>query len=87
MAYDAKVEFDVDLPSYGVKKGVHANTERHEVFAPVAMWLEAVDLVLQRLKEQGLDFGRVRGVSGAGQQHGSVYAAARISSDAALMLL
>jgi len=37
------------------------------------MWLEAVDLVLQRLKEAGTPFERIKGISGAGQQHGSVY--------------
>jgi xylulokinase len=37
------------------------------------MWLEAVDLVLQRMKEQGLDFGLIHGVSGAGMQHGTVF--------------
>ena len=37
------------------------------------MWLEAVDLVLQRLKEDGLDFSRVKGTSGAGMQHGVVF--------------
>ena len=37
------------------------------------MWLEAVDLVLQRLKEKGTPFQRIKGISGAGQQHGSVY--------------
>lgn len=37
------------------------------------MWLEAVDIVLQRLKEQGAPFQRIMGISGAGQQHGSVY--------------
>lgn len=37
------------------------------------MWLEAVDLVLQRLKEKKCPFPRIKGISGAGQQHGSVY--------------
>lgn len=37
------------------------------------MWLEAVDLVLQRLKEKSTPFQRIMGISGAGQQHGSVY--------------
>lgn len=37
------------------------------------MWLEAVDLVMQRLKEKNCPFERIRGISGAGQQHGSVY--------------
>ena len=37
------------------------------------MWLEAIDLVLQRLKDDGLDFSKVKGVSGAGMQHGTVF--------------
>lgn len=37
------------------------------------MWLEALDLVLQRLKEKGAPFQQIKGISGAGQQHGSVY--------------
>ncbi|KAI9771809.1 MAG: hypothetical protein M1840_001579 [Geoglossum simile] len=70
---DAKVEFDVDLPRYGVQKGVHINEEGQEVYAPVAMWLDALDLVLERLKVNGLQFRNVRGIGGAGQQHGSIY--------------
>ncbi|KAI9847880.1 MAG: hypothetical protein M1838_000714 [Thelocarpon superellum] len=73
VAYDVNVDFDRDLPHYGVQNGVFVNEEQHEVTAPVAMWLEAIELVLQRLKDQGLDFQRLRGLSGAGQQHGSVY--------------
>lgn len=37
------------------------------------MWLEAVDLVLARLRDKGTLFEGIRGVSGSGQQHGSVY--------------
>lgn len=37
------------------------------------MWLEAVDLVLQRLKDAGVDFSRVKGMAGAGMQHGTVF--------------
>lgn len=44
------------------------NEAEREVFAPVAMWLQAIDSVLQRLQDKGIDFGRVRGMSGAGQQ-------------------
>ncbi|KAG8697201.1 hypothetical protein FRC09_008014, partial [Ceratobasidium sp. 395] len=44
-----------------------------EVTAPVALFLEAIDLVMQRLKDAGLEFGRVLAVGGAAQQHGSVY--------------
>lgn len=37
------------------------------------MWLEALDLVLDRLKAAKLDFSRIKGVSGAGMQHGTVF--------------
>lgn len=37
------------------------------------MWLDALDLVLQRLGNAGCEFGRIGGVSGAGMQHGTVF--------------
>lgn len=49
------------------------NDDEGEVFAPVAMWLESLDLVLQRLQEQNTPLHRIRGISGSCQQHGSVY--------------
>jgi xylulokinase len=52
--------------------GVHKNVQENEVYAPVAMWIEALDLILARMKESRFDFSLVKGVSGAGQQHGSV---------------
>ncbi|KAL1839938.1 hypothetical protein VTJ49DRAFT_982 [Mycothermus thermophilus] len=71
---DAKVEFDQDFGAkYGVKKGVIINKDEGEVFAPVAMWLESLDLVLERLKEKKTPLNRIRGISGSCQQHGSVY--------------
>ncbi|KAF2814922.1 D-xylulose kinase-like protein [Mytilinidion resinicola] len=73
LAYEAKVDFDADLSKYGIKKGVLTNPAEGEIFAPVAMWLDAIDLVLQRLKEQGLEFSKVKGISGAGMQHGTVF--------------
>ncbi|KAK2865002.1 hypothetical protein FQN49_004010 [Arthroderma sp. PD_2] len=69
----AKFDFDSDSKGFDVQKGVLTNEAEREVFAPVAMWLQALDAVLQDLKKQGLDFSLVRGISGAGQQHGSVY--------------
>ncbi|RYC62952.1 hypothetical protein CHU98_g3271, partial [Xylaria longipes] len=71
---EAKVDFDADFGAkYGIKKGVRINDEEGEVFQPVAMWVEAVDLVLARLREKGCPMDRISGVSGSGQQHSSVY--------------
>lgn len=71
--YEEAVHFDNDLPHYKIHKGVHINSEENSVYAPVAMWVEALDLVLSRLQKKGLDFSRIKGISGAGQQHGSVF--------------
>ena len=73
LEYFAKFDFDADSHGFPIKKGVITNEAEHEVFAPVAMWLQALDNVLAQLGGQGLDFTRVNGISGAGQQHGSVY--------------
>ncbi|KAL4883022.1 hypothetical protein BJY04DRAFT_206640 [Aspergillus karnatakaensis] len=66
-------DFDAHSKGFPIKKGVITNEVEHEVVAPVALWLQALDSVLADLKKQGLDFSLVRGISGAGQQHGSVY--------------
>lgn len=70
--HEESINFDADLPHYGVESGVHKNEAENEVYAPVAMWIEALDLILARMKDGDFDFSRVCGVSGAGQQHGSV---------------
>jgi xylulokinase len=83
---DLKVEasaifdFDKDSHGYSIHKGVIVNDSEHEVYAPVALWLQALDSVLERLKDSGVDFSRIRGISCAGQQHGSVYWAHNASS-------
>lgn len=72
---EAKVDFDGDFgKQYGIKKGVHVNESTGEVYAPVAMWMESLDLVLSRLSSampSGLH--NIKGISGSGQQHGSVF--------------
>ncbi|CAI6092172.1 unnamed protein product [Clonostachys chloroleuca] len=71
----AKVDFDGDFaPKYGVKKGVHVRESTGEVYAPVAMWMDSLDLVLSRLASaMPVPMERIRAVSGSGQQHGSVF--------------
>lgn len=73
VVYVSKFDFDADSRGFPIKKGVLTNEAEHEVFAPVALWLQALDGVLEGLRKQGLDFSQIKGISGAGQQHGSVY--------------
>ncbi|KAH6984940.1 hypothetical protein BKA56DRAFT_325630 [Ilyonectria sp. MPI-CAGE-AT-0026] len=71
----AKVDFDGDFGAkYGIRKGVHVRDATGEVFAPVALWMESLDLVLDRLAEAApVPLSRIRAVSGSCQQHGSVF--------------
>ncbi|KAJ7931498.1 hypothetical protein B0H13DRAFT_2247568 [Mycena leptocephala] len=60
VVHESAVHFDNDLP-------------QGEVTSPVAMWLDAMDLLMERMKKSGIQFGEIAAISGAGQQHGSVY--------------
>ena len=73
VVYDAKFDFDADAFGFNVTKGVLMNEAEHEVFAPVAMFLQAIDNVLDKLRTSGLRFKDIKGISAAGMQHGSVF--------------
>lgn len=67
------VNFGRDLPGYGAPQGFIPGGAGGEVHADPLMWLDALDLLLEEMQARGVDFSQVRAVSGAGQQHGTVY--------------
>ena len=69
---ETHVHFDSMLPEYRTSGGVHAG-EGGRVTAPTIMWVHALDMLMDKLRVAGVEFSSVRGISGAGQQHGSVY--------------
>ncbi|KAN0062786.1 hypothetical protein ACQY0O_004982 [Thecaphora frezii] len=73
---ELEVRFDLDLSHYGTKGGVlppsPADLEG-SVAAPVAMYVEAIDLLAQRINQAHWPVGSIAGISAAGQQHASVY--------------
>ena len=71
---EESVLFDRDLPQFKTKGGVHRSaTNPLRVTAPPLMWVSALDLLLNKLQSSHFPFERVASLSGAGQQHGSVY--------------
>jgi xylulokinase len=72
---DRSVNFGARLPQYHSPSGFLASNDPTIKHADPLMWVEALDLILQELRDAGVDLGRVRAISGAGQQHGSVYLA------------
>uniref|UniRef100_A0A8C4E8Q3 Xylulose kinase n=1 Tax=Dicentrarchus labrax TaxID=13489 RepID=A0A8C4E8Q3_DICLA len=73
VVHQNNVQFDSELPEFRTQGGVHLHADRLTVSSPVLMWVKALDLLLDKMKRAGLDFSRVRALSGSGQQHGSVY--------------
>ncbi|KAJ7227175.1 hypothetical protein GGX14DRAFT_530950 [Mycena pura] len=73
VVHESAVHFDNDLPQYATKNGAILGPVEGEVSSPVAMWLDALDLLVERMKYAGVQFGDIAAISGAGQQHGSVY--------------
>ncbi|XP_068260886.1 xylulose kinase isoform X3 [Nyctibius grandis] len=71
--YEDNVHFDKDLPEFKTQGGVYIHSDRLTVTSPVLMWVKALDLILEKMKSSGFNFSQVRALSGAGQQHGSVY--------------
>lgn len=68
------VHFDSELPHYKTKDGVYRDPSgTGRIVSPTLMWVEALDLILEKFVNAGLDFGKIVAVSGSGQQHGSVY--------------
>ncbi len=61
------MNFARDLPHHGTTDGYVRGTDASggadgllEVTAPTLMFVEALEMALERLEQQGLDFGRVR---------------------------
>ena len=69
---EASVNFGAQLPQYHSLSGFIPGGENGEVHSDPCMWLDALELLLENLAEQ-CDLSKVRAISGAGQQHGSVY--------------
>jgi xylulokinase len=69
---EASVNFGERLPDYKAPQGFIPDGPNGEVHSDPRMWLDALDLVLEELKSQ-CDLSKIAAISGAGQQHGSVY--------------
>ena len=70
---EASVNFGKDLPGYGSINGFLPDDDPRICRANPQMWVDALNLALERLADSGINLAEVEGISGSGQQHGSVY--------------
>lgn len=65
--HEKSLTFETDLKHFKTTKGVHIHGD--EVYSPVEMWIEALDVILGKMEEEKFPFERVQVISGAGQVH------------------
>ena len=73
---EAAVNFGECLPQYNAPSGFIPGGLEGEVHSDPLMWLDALEQLLGDLKAK-CDLSKIIAISGAGQQHGSVYLNAR----------
>ncbi|KAH9498196.1 hypothetical protein Btru_007930 [Bulinus truncatus] len=73
VVYENHVQFDTDLSVFNTHGGVYIHEDHITITTPTRMWVQAFDILLDRMKNDNFPFENVKALSGAGQQHGSVY--------------
>ena len=69
---ECSINFGERLQKYNSPNGFFYGESENEVYSNPLMWLEAIDLLFTELKNL-CDLNKIKAISGAGQQHGSVY--------------
>ncbi len=72
VVYRDSIRYDDVLPDYGTVNGVLQNADPTVVHSPPLMWVEALDVIFERMHGK-VDLSSVMCIAGSGQQHGSVY--------------
>ncbi len=84
VVFESSIAFDEAFPQYGTRHGVLPSDDAATAVSPPLMWVDALELMMDRVAKSGVDLQRLAAISGSAQQHGSVYlsaaAAARLAS-------
>jgi xylulokinase len=75
VVYRDSLDFDAVFPEFGTTHGVLPSADPAVVHAPPALWTSALERMLRRVAT-AVDARAIRAISGAAQQHGSVYCTA-----------
>jgi xylulokinase len=73
VAFESSIAFDEAFPKYGTQHGVLPGADPATAVSPPLLWVEALELMMERFKQSGLDLRQLAAISGSAQQHGSVY--------------
>jgi xylulokinase len=80
LAFESSIAFDTAFPQYGTRHGVLPNEDPTTAASPPLLWVDALEEMMRRLQQSGLDLRQLEAISGSAQQHGSVYLNARAAN-------
>jgi len=67
------INYDNDLPHYQTENGVYVSQDGKEVHSNPLIWVEALEMLFDRIKNQINSINQIKTISGSAQQHGTVY--------------
>ena len=70
---DQSIVYGGALPEYRSPHGFLEHADPAVKHSDPRMWVEALERLFEKVRASGFDLGTIAGISGAGQQHGSVY--------------
>lgn len=70
---EININYDKDLPHFHTENGVYISEDETEVTSNPLMWVEALDLLFEKLNDTDLPLDTIKAISGSAQQHGTVY--------------
>ncbi len=71
--HEETVSYGRDLPRFGCEHGFLDHPDPLVKHADPLIWAAALDLLFDRLRGSAVALSSIRGISGSGQQHGTVY--------------
>lgn len=71
--YEKTINFDKDLSHYNTTHGALSNNDPLLKHSPPLMWVEALDILFQQMKNDNVELKKILAIAGSAQQHGSVY--------------
>lgn len=75
---DESVAFGRDLPEFESPHGFLVDADPSVCHANPLMWVAALETLFAKVRGRGYDLAQIVALSGAGQQHGSVYLKAKL---------
>jgi len=71
--YRHSMSFDKELPHYHTQNGVVILTDNKVIHSYPLMWVETLELMFEKIKNDKISLDEIKAISGSGQQHGTVY--------------